>query len=290
MSERGSLSLPPRRYSKTWLTFARMVERSSAILGGRAFYRRYFLSPGRFRIREESVEVANLPQGLQGFTILQLSDLHGGRFMGAGDLRHVIDELLRQEPDLVVLTGDYIISHWSEILGLLGDLRRLRAKFGVLAVLGNHDYRGRNQARIIELFDEIGIRTLCNQCVRIDTGAGVLAVVGLEDLEEAKVVDERFARAAVRPDDVELVLCHNPHNANHLARAGCAAILSGHTHGNQIDLPGFRRMGPFHPGERRQFGDTVSITNLGLGVIGLPFRFGAPAELVRLTLRRYPPG
>ncbi|MFT5286589.1 MAG: putative MPP superfamily phosphohydrolase [Planctomycetota bacterium] len=285
MTERGDLRLPPRRYSKTWLAFAKVVERTSALLGGRAFYRRWFLSPGRFRIREECVAVENLPPGLNDFSILQLSDLHGGRFMGEGDLNFVIDAALAQEPDLIVLTGDYVIHHWREMLGLVTELKRLRATHGVLAVLGNHDYRGRNEQHIIDHFEEIGIQTLRNECVRIDTGNGVLAVVGLEDLEEAKVVDEKAARLEVRADDVELVLCHNPHMSKALARKQCAAVLSGHTHGNQIDLPGFRTLGPHHPGERCEFGNTVAITNLGLGAIGLPFRFGAPAEMVRLTFR-----
>ena len=285
MNERGDLGLPPRRYSKAWLAFARAVERSSACLGGRAFYRRCFLSPGRFRVREESVAVEHLPKGLDGFSVLQLSDLHGGRFMGAGDLKHVIDSALALEPDLVVLTGDYVIHHWREMLGLLPDLKRLQAAHGVLAVLGNHDYRGRLEQNIIDRFEEIGIQTLRNECVRIDTGNGVLAVVGLEDLEEAKIVDVTAARRDVRADDVEIVLCHNPHMSKRLAREQCVAVLSGHTHGNQIDLPGFRTLGPHHPGERCEFGSTASITNLGLGAIGLPFRFGAPAELVRLTIR-----
>lgn len=284
MSERGDLSLPPRRYSRTWLAFGRFVERSAALLGGRAFYRRWFLAPGRFRIRDERVAVRDLPAGLEGFRVIQLSDLHGGRFLGERDLRHVVAAIRAEAPELIVLTGDYIISHWSEVLGLMSDLRELEARYGVLAVFGNHDYRGRNEHRIAELFEEAGIRVLRNECVRIDTGAGVLAVVGLEDLEEGKQIDERVARAGVRAGDVELLLCHNPHMAERLARPECAAVLSGHTHGNQIDLPGFRRFGPPHPGDRRDFAGTASITSYGLGVIGVPFRFGAPAELVRLTL------
>ncbi len=284
MSERGALSLPPRRYSKLWLAFARTVERTAAGLGGRVFYRRWFLGPGRFRVREEVARVKALPIGLHGFCIVQLSDLHGGRFMGEGDLKHVIAAVLEQRPDVVVLTGDYITSRWQEVLGLMSELRKLEAPYGVFAIFGNHDYRGRNEHRIAELFRDAGIVVLRNQSVRIDTGNGTLGLVGLEDLEEAKLVDELSARAAVRPEDVEVVLCHNPNMAEELARPQCAAVLSGHTHGNQIDLPGFRHLGPEHAGERRQFGATAAITNVGLGVIGLPLRIGAPAEIVRLTL------
>ena len=284
MSERGDLSLPPRRYSKTWLAFARLVERTAALMGGRAFYRRWFLGPGRFRVRSEHVEVSRLPAGLHGIRIVQLSDLHGGRFLGEHDLKHVIEAIRVEAPDVIVLTGDYIISYWSEVVGRMPDLGQLSARYGVFAVFGNHDYRGRNESRIAELFEQAGIRVLRNQSVRIDTGDGVLAVVGLEDLEEGKLVDERAARADLQPGDVEIVLCHNPHMATSLARPQCAAVLSGHTDGNQIDLPGFRGLGPAHPGDRCEFGETVAITNFGLGVIGLPFRFGAPAEIVRLTL------
>ena len=126
-------------------------------------------------------------------------------------------------------------------------------------------------------------------------GEDVLAVTGVEDIEESKHVDAAAARREVREGDVEIALCHNPAGAPLLARPGCAAVLSGHTHGNQIDLPGFDRVGPPHPGDRRDVshgpgprgeprGATALITSLGLGVVGAPLRVRAPAEVVFVEL------
>ncbi|MCZ6598651.1 MAG: hypothetical protein O7B99_13515, partial [Planctomycetota bacterium] len=105
------------------------------------------------------------------------------------------------------------------------------------------------------------------------------------DLEESKTIDLKAARAPVEDGDVELVLLHNPHGAGGLVRRGCAAVLSGHTHGNQIDLPLIRRIGPAHPGDRQDVNGTAVITSRGLGVVGFPLRIFSPAEVVVVELR-----
>jgi uncharacterized protein len=102
------------------------------------------------------------------------------------------------------------------------------------------------------------------------------------------VIDVAAARAGVRPGDVELVLCHNPAGAQRLARHGCAAVLSGHTHGHQVDLPLIRRAAPRHPGDRVQRAGTACITSRGLGALGVPLRVRARPELVLLELARAP--
>src|SRR5690606_1160454 len=110
------------------------VERTLAALGGRAFYRRRHLAAGRFRVRREDVAVAGLGPGLEGFTLAQLSDPHGGRFLGAGDLDAVVDAVNAAEPDVCVLTGDYISHHWSDALPLAASFGRLRSRHGTYAV------------------------------------------------------------------------------------------------------------------------------------------------------------
>ena len=81
------------------------------------------------------------------------------------------------------------------------------------------------------------------------------------------------------------ILCHNPNGAPALARNGCVAVLSGHTHGHQIDLPLVRRAAPAHPGDRIERGATTCITTTGLGAIGVPIRIHAPTEVVLLELK-----
>jgi len=278
------LRRPARRFSAPRRAFGRTVEAVAVALGGRRLYRRRHLSRGRFLLREERLVVRGLPPGLHGFTVVQWSDLHPGPFLREGDLADVVEATNALEPDLIALTGDVITHHWADAGLVAADLGRLRATHGVLGVFGNHDYKGRREGDIAALLGAHGVRFLRDRVERIDTGRGVLAVVGLEDLEEARRLDPTGARAAVEPGDVELVLCHNPLAAADLAREGCVAVLSGHTHGTQVDLPWLRASGPAHPGTRLRLGPTTLIVSRGLGVVVVPLRVGAPSEIVVVRL------
>lgn len=264
----------------------RALERGASGLGGRAAYRRRHLRHGTFEVRREELCDPGLPIDLDGLCCVQLSDLHAGPFLRAGDLRDVVAAANAEDPDLVFVTGDLITHDWHDARELQDDLSKLRARLGVLAVFGNHDYRGRMEGEIARLLEDAGVRVLRNTCARFARGAACVAVVGLEDLEEARQVDLAAARADLRPGDVELALCHHPAGGPALARSGCLAVFSGHTHGGQLDLPGLRGPGPAHPGLRVELGPTTLFVHRGLGTIGLPLRIQAPTELLCVRLRR----
>lgn len=278
--------VPQRRHSKLRLAAFRAVEGVARALGGRRFYRSRYLSQGRLVVREERVPVPDLPADLDGFTIAQWGDLHAGPFLRAEDLGDVVRATRALSPDLFVLTGDYITHDTEEGLGLERAFAGVAPRLGAFAVFGNHDYRGRREDELARAYATAGVRVLRDECARVPVGDATLAVVGIEDLEEAKQVDIDRARRDVRPGDVEVVLCHNPAGARRFARPGCAAVLSGHTHALQVDLPLLRRLGPKHPGLRVQLGETRLVVTRGLGVVGLPLRFRAPAEVVVLRLER----
>ncbi len=282
----GALRQAPRRHSLVRRASVRLAEGLAVALGGRAYYRRRHLAPPGLQVRHERVEHAELPPGLDGFRVVQLSDVHAGPFVREGDLARVVELSNSLAPDLCVFTGDLITHAPEEAELVLADLGRLRARHGVFGVFGNHDYRGRREAEIARRLGERGMRFLRNEHVRLEVAGGALAVVGIEDLEEARQIDLARAREGLRRQDFELVLCHNPRGALVCARPRCLAVLSGHTHGTQLDLPWFRRAGPAHPGLRVELGDTVAITSRGLGSIGLPLRIGAPTELVVLEFAR----
>lgn len=254
--------------------------------GGRAWYRKAHLSPPGLRVRRELITHAELPAGLEGLLIVQLSDLHAGPFMRRGDLARAVEMVERLEPDLVVITGDMITHHVDEARGIAEDIARLRAPMGVYAIFGNHDYRDRREDEIVRDWGARGVQFLRDDARRFEVEGGALALVGVEDLEEARVIDVRRARASVVPSDFEVVLCHHPAGALLFAGPRCLAVLSGHTHGTQLDLPLARRAGPAHPGLRVHLGATRLIVSRGLGSIGLPLRIGAPTELVSIELRR----
>lgn len=276
----------PRRHSLARRAFVRAVECGCLALGGRPLYGLRHLRPPGLKLRHELVHAPDLPRELHGVRVVQLSDFHAGAFLGRGALRHVLAEVERLAPDVIALTGDYITHAPRELERLLPELAQLRATRGVFAVFGNHDYRGRCDAQLAEQLASIGIRVLRNECARLDFGGATLCLVGVEDLEESKHTDLVAARAAVGADEFEIVLCHHPALAPLAVRARCLAVLSGHTHGTQIDLPLLRRAGPPHPGARLELGPTRLIVSRGLGAIGLPLRFRAPAEIVVVTLER----
>lgn len=281
------LRVAPRRHARLRRAFVGVVEHGAAMLGGRAFYRRAHLSKRALVARDEDVTIASLPRELDGLVIAHLSDLHGGPFLAKGGLADVVELVRARAPDLAVVTGDWITRTWSDALPLLDDLARIEARLGTFAVFGNHDYRGRLEGKIADAARERSIRFLRNEGVRVEArGERALVLVGLEDFEEARDVDLARARTALRDGDVEVVLAHNPLAARRIARKGCALVLSGHSHGSQVDWPFLRRLGPVHPGLRVELGATTVIVSRGLGVVGAPFRAGAPAEVVFVRLRR----
>lgn len=280
----------PRRHSRLRIRFFKVCETIARVCGGRALYRALNLRPGRFAVRHERLAVgADSP--LVGLRLVQLSDIHAGPFLAAGDLVHVVAAANALEPDLCLFTGDLISRTPDEGLLVLDDLAALTARLGTFAVFGNHDYRYREERRLAAAFAERGIRFLLNESVRPLGEESPLVLLGVEDLEEAKSLDLTAARAGLRPGDLEVVLSHNPAGSVALLSPATRLVLSGHTHGNQIDLPYLRTLGPHHPGERvelRPASETeraaTLIVNRGLGVVGVPLRIFARPELVLVEL------
>lgn len=285
-SPTSSPRVAPRRHGWPRRAFFRGAEALCVALGGRAFYRSRFLAPGRLLLREERVRCRGLAPRLAGFRLTQLSDLHAGPFLGPGDLAHAVEAANARGQDAVVITGDFITHRWSDALRVLDDLARLRSRHGSFAVFGNHDYRERLEGRIAEEALARGIRILRDEAVRLEHDGAQLWLAGLEDLEESKTLDLARTRAAIPPGALEILCVHNPSSARMLARSECALILSGHAHGTQIDLPFLRTLGPAHPGARFSVGTTRVVVSRGLGVVGVPLRWGSPAELVGITLER----
>jgi hypothetical protein len=277
--------IPPRRFSRLRIGVFAAIERAAVLLGGRALHRRH-LRRERLHVREEPVAVPDLPPQLEGFSIAHLSDIHAGPFLGRGDLDGVREILADLAPDVVCWTGDYVVHGIHNVAPMHGDLAALVGSRATFAVFGNHDYLHREEWRFVEAMEPAGWRFLRNASAVVEVDGARVGFCGIEDPEEGKVVDVEGAMAGLEEAGVALTvaLSHGPRAAPEFAARGARVVLSGHSHGTQVDLPFLRDLGPSHPGLRVELGDATLVVSRGLGVIGAPLRVGVPAEVVVLRL------
>ncbi|MBI4881036.1 MAG: metallophosphoesterase [Planctomycetes bacterium] len=280
----------PRRYRRPLLQAATAIEWTcSRLLNGKARYRAR-LARGALRLSERDVLLAGLPSALDGLRIAHLSDFHAGPFLDSAALADLVALVSECDPDLLCLTGDYITHRVEEGIELAPALGAIRRRIGAFAVFGNHDYHGRRESELADVFAAQGIATLRNEGRVIESRGARLLLAGIEDVEEGKVVDLDAALAPRRAGDVVVLLCHHPDVAERVAGRGVDLLLAGHTHGGQVPLLGrlLARGGArsrLAPGLNR-VGETLVHVTAGVGVLIVPCRAGAPAEAALLTLRR----
>jgi uncharacterized protein len=190
----------------------------------------------KLKLERLTVTIGDLPADLVGTKIIQLSDLHhDGSARSAAVITEAIDISNAQNPDLVVLTGDFINHSPQPIYELAKQLGLLRSRVGTYAILGNHDLLHRSsKAEIIDALAKVGIPTLWNQVV-YPLGAGI-ALVGLAEYWSRDWMPAGVM-APIGPTIPRLVLAHNPDCAAELRPWRVDLQLSGHTHGGQIELP-----------------------------------------------------
>src|SRR5258708_541592 len=242
--------------------------------------------PCKQAIERQQIYSRLLPKALDGLRIVHLSDLHFGPIVNPRHLERAIKAANELRPDLIALTGDYISQDRVYAAPCAELVGRLRARFGVYAVLGNHDH-WTDAALITDLFRAEGVTMLVNEGMRLDLGgesfwlAGVNdTMVGLEDLS--------LALAGSSDNEMRLLLAHNPIILRRAARAGVDLVLSGHTHGGQVTLrPEKNRSG--RPRRRLlrglgRRGNTQIYVTRGLGTVVLPIRYGCPPEVSLLDL------
>ncbi|MBR0935880.1 metallophosphoesterase [Bradyrhizobium jicamae] len=241
----------------------------------------------RVELRRNTVTSTRLPKSFDGFTILQLSDLHTD--MSQGAMRHLASFVGEIVFDICVLTGDYRGKTHGPVeasLALMGDLcARLRPP--LYGILGNHD-----SIRMTPALEAMGIRMLFNEQEPITRSGATIHLAGIDDAHFYRADDIPKAAARIPRDAFSVLLAHTPESYRQAAEAGFDLMLSGHTHGGQLCLPGGiaiklearlpRRMGK---GAWR-FGELVGYTATGAGTSLAPVRLNCPAEITLHTLRR----
>jgi uncharacterized protein len=241
-----------------------------------------------FVLEELAVRIPGLPRGLDGYTIAQVSDLHAGTFVGERELREGAALVNAAKADLVVATGDLVDLDPRFAPVVARALAGLRARDGVVAVLGNHDYYA-GYGDVLEALAGAGVTSLVNagRVVRAADGGG-FALLGIDDLWAQRSggagPDLERAIRMVPPHLPRVLLAHQPTFIYEAAQR-VALQLSGHTHGGQIN-PGFspaKVLMPFVAGAYDVDGTTLYV-NRGFGTAGPPVRIGAPPEVTKIVL------
>ena len=187
----------------------------------------------RIQVRHNYILCQRLPRPFNGFTLLHISDLHVD--MNAGAMRRLEQLLPDLKYDMCVITGDYRGATFGPFDDALEGMKRLRSHLGktVYGVLGNHD-----TIRMVPGFEDMGIRILLNECEPISRGGASIYLAGIDDAHYYRVDNIEKAASNIPPDAFSILLSHTPEVYRHAAHAGFDLLLSGHTHGGQICLPG----------------------------------------------------
>ena len=245
---------------------------------------------GEHAVVDVEIKLAKLPRALDGFTIVQLSDLHVGLTIDRPFVQRVVDHANRLSPDLIALTGDLIDGKVADLRDDVAPLAQLRAPHGVFAVTGNHEYYAGVDPWIAEI-TRLGARYLRNERVTISRGEASFEVAGVDDYSArgwpGHGEDLPAALAGRDPSRALVLLAHQPRQVRNAARHAVDLQLSGHTHGGQI--------WPWHYIVKLQQGGLLAgrydhegtqlYVSRGCGYWGPPVRVLAPLEITRIILR-----
>jgi len=233
------------------------------------------------------IPIQNLPASLDGYAVVQVSDVHYGMLTKNGELAKLVQQVNQLHADLVVITGDLVDEGVSHMEEMTLPLLEMKARDGVLAITGNHEYyAGVNRATAI--MEKAKIRVLRNERMILPGGLQVLGIddpTGFRRMGEA-AVDFQGLLAGLDPLQASIFLYHQPIRFAEAASLGIGLQLSGHTHGGQLFPLRYisQLIYPRAPGLHR-IGASYLYVNRGAGTWGPPMRLGSPPEITLIRLR-----
>lgn len=252
-----------------------------------------------FQVREEELVISGLPPALDGFILIQLSDIHAGSFPDEKPFQEVVRIVNSLNPNAIAITGDFVNAKPDELRLISKHLPKLQAEYGTFATLGNHDhYNTQSEHRALtEGVRSLGVDLLVNSNRRITIGSESLVIVGTDNTG----FNQDFARLDlamrnVMEDEPTILLAHDPTFWDKfvVGKSTVDVMLAGHTHGGQfgVDLFGFewslakhvykQWAGMYSTGSQKLY------VNRGIGTVGPPMRIGIRPEITVFTLRRPP--
>lgn len=262
------------------------------------------LGLSHFQVKQVTYTSPRLPEGFDGYRIVQISDVHSGSYKDRPDIMEKVVKLTNeQQGDVVFFTGDLVNQRSKEVDQFVDVLSKLHAPDGVYSILGNHDY-GRyyrwaqpgdeelNQEHLEKQEFNIGWKLLKNQHDIIYRNNDSIAVIGVEN--DGNPPFPQYADLPKASEGTEgmfrILLSHDPTHWRRevLPTTDIDLMLAGHTHGTQFMLFGWSPAAWLYDewGGMYQEGSQALYVSLGIGYVGLPFRFGAWPEITVITLHR----
>ena len=261
-----------------------------------------------YQLVRQKIKLKNLPDAFKGFKIIHISDIHSGSFQDIRAVNKGIDLILKQQPDLIVFTGDLVNDRATEMEPYQNSFGRLTAPLGVFSTLGNHDYgdyvqwptaqaKMDNLEAIKKVHAGMGWRLLMNEHVVLEKNGEKIALLGIENWG-AKARFPKYGKmdlAHVGTEDIpfKILLSHDPSHwrAEVLEKYPSVALtLSGHTHGMQFgfEIPGLQ-WSPVQYVYNEWAGlyrkdEQALYVNRGFGFIGYPGRVGILPEITVIEL------
>ena len=237
----------------------------------------------RICVTAASLPVSGLPTALDGLRIAFLTDIHHSAMVPADDVARAVELAMAQRPDLVILGGDYVTFGDRAFVGPVAELLApLHATHGVFAILGNHDDDRDMPAALAARH----IQVLKDARTRIEIHGEQLDLAGLRFWTHRP---EDVARVLQKAGDTVLLLAHDPRRLTEAAALNVPAVLSGHTHGGQVVLPGVgavaRRRFPILAGLGSRENTSIFVSR-GIGTVYVPVRINCPPEVAVVTLKR----
>lgn len=243
------------------------------------------------RTNRVELRLERWPAELDGFRIVQISDVHIGPLLDRRFARQVVDRVNALAPDLIAVTGDLVDGPVHDLAGDVAPLAELRARHGVFFVTGNHDYYSGADPWIAHIRTALGWRVLRNERVPIEQSGAGFDLAGVDDhraylFGRGHGEDVPRALAGRDPARAVVLLAHDPTTFNAVAKLGVDLQLSGHTHGGQIwPFEYFVRLFvPCVAGHHERDGSQLLVSR-GTGFWGPPMRLRAPAEITEILLR-----
>jgi len=271
-------------------TFLKGAAALAIASGGACAAHAAWIEPTWVEMNRVDIRIDGLPAAFEGLRFAHMSDLHRHDAVSLPYLERCLKLVAGEEPDALVITGDFVSKSAGYIDPLAEKFDKLTRSFPVYAVLGNHDYWTDAQ-RISRALREAGVEVLVNDAATIERSGAHLILLGLDDLWEGKP-DLARALSRATKDGIKIVLMHNPDGSEDIADRGVDLVLCGHTHGGQVTLPFIgppivpSRFGSKYAKGLFKVKKTQMYVSKGVGLIRPAVRFLTRPEIATIRLMR----